>query len=106
MSLFFNEGDVVTVRRDLAPGRVYYMDGHSKFTDAVGSMRYSDSAVSQMVTYAGKKVTIHLAGPNVTKYHIREEAYNWTDEMFEEYINKDDADVDTSIDLLSVFSQW
>lgn len=72
---FFKPGDRVTVRRDLIRDRQYYM------SDLVTC----DSVVNTMMTMLGKTVTI--SGNTFGKYRIDECGYNWTDEMFEEFVN-------------------
>lgn len=71
---FFKPGDRVTVRSDLIQGDQYYMS----------DSQYCDSVVDGMMTMLGKTVTISDAS---WRYRIEECGYNWTDEMFEEYVN-------------------
>ena len=77
---FFKPGDRVTVRTDLKLWDVYFMDGH----------HISDSVNDTMMKMLGRTVTIDAMLSN-GKYGIAECAHNWTDEMFEEYINRNAA---------------
>lgn len=66
----FNVGDVVTVRSDLVTDQSYG----------------ADSFVEEMRCMLGKSVTIKEIYGN--KYKIKECGYNWTNEMFVEYVNE------------------
>lgn len=68
----YKPGDKVTVRKDLTAYRKYYME-HA---------RSGDTVMPKMLRLAGKEVTIEAVTP-VGKYQIKEDNYNWTDEMFE-----------------------
>jgi hypothetical protein len=68
----YKPGDKVTVRKDLTAYRKYYME-HA---------RSGDTVMPKMLRLAGKEVTIEAVTP-VGKYQIKEDDYNWTDEMFE-----------------------
>ena len=68
----YKPGDKVTVRKDLTAHRRYYME-HGDDSDVV---------VLEMLRLAGKEVTIK-AVTFAGKYQIKEDNYNWTDEMFE-----------------------
>ena len=81
---FFKPGDRVTVRTDLTEYHEYYMDGKI----------CPDNVNSTMLRMLGETVTICAVKSN-GKYGIAECAYNWTDEMFEEYINRNAAPLDT-----------
>ena len=65
-------GDRVTVRKDLVPGKRYFME--DKCT--------GDCVVDAMMPLAGKDVTIVSTFGG--KYRIRESVFCWTDEMFED----------------------
>ena len=81
---FFKPGDRVTVRTDLDQYGHYYMDGKI----------CPDSMNSTMLRMLGETVTI-CAVKGSGKYSIAECGYNWTDEMFEEYINRNAAPLET-----------
>lgn len=71
---FFKPGDIVTVRDDLERGVEYCMDGGDD----------SDYAVTPMLNFRGKCVTIKDC---LYKYSVDEVGWNWTDEMFQEYLD-------------------
>ena len=79
---FFKPGDRVTVRHDLIRYRQYYM------SDSITC----DSVVDDMMTMRGKIVTI--SGNTFGKYRINESGYNWTDDMFEEFANRNAEPLD------------
>lgn len=72
---FFHPGDVVTVRSDLERYKQYAMDDDRCILD---------SAVSEMLKLRGRCVTIRDC---TYKYSIYETDWNWTDEMFQEYLD-------------------
>ena len=79
---FFNVGDVITVRSDLDMYKRYGSDGDTERTCSV---------VHDMLRYAGKQFKIEYVyknGRGSWRYHIAGQTYVWTDEMFEEYINR------------------
>lgn len=81
---FFKPGDIVTVRADLCnidtdPQASYHMDKNGQ----------SDVAIEEMCAFRGKRVTISRISGG--KYRIQECGCNWTDEMFEEYLNRNDV---------------
>ena len=74
MSLKYKPGDKVLVREDLSYSKMYFMEDGETY----------DSVVEEMMSLAGKVVTINKAS---TKYTVLEckSRYNWTDEMFVGY---------------------
>ena len=77
---FFKPGDKVTVRKDLSNGCRYLMDDGQTINSAVG----------EMCKFAGKQVTIKYIKYN--QYAIHEMGCWWTDEMFEEYVQREQID--------------
>lgn len=100
---FFKIGDTVHVRRDLSEHSIYYMDGHHGETD----WSYCDSVASEMMCYAGSEVIISRYSRE--KYGISELSssepidFYWTDEMFQEYIERNDSCEVGSDDDISAF---
>ena len=79
---FFQVGDIVTVRRDLDLSTKYGSDGDTERTCNI---------LCDMLRYAGRQFTIEYVyknGYGRIRYHIGGQTYIWTDEMFEEYINR------------------
>lgn len=70
MAKKYKVGDKVRVRKDLKAGKIYYMERSS----------ININAVVDMCKLAGEIVTILTVG---SKYTIKEDLYEWTDEMFE-----------------------
>lgn len=82
---FFHKGDVVTVRQGLIPFKTYYM--HRDPSDPRDPEGWI--AVDGMKAYEGETLTISSA--HSYGYHCKEDIqWWWTDEMFEEYIHRDD----------------
>lgn len=81
---FFSVGDRVTVRSDLG-GKIYYMENGSGYV-----------TISEMLNFVGKKVTISDVFQN--GYRINEFPCFWTDEMFEEYVYRNDEPGDSAFD--------
>lgn len=80
---YFQAGDRVTVRHDImedegSPPYRYAMDNGLAYWDVTG----------WMVTQAGEPHIISSAHED--GYRLRDAACVWTDEMFEEYINRND----------------
>lgn len=71
----YKVGELVKVRKDLEQGKRYCMAHNPRIADYV---------TPNMMKFAGKYVTISRFSAFDEKYHIREDGYNWTDEMFEE----------------------
>ena len=99
---FFKIGDTAHVRCDLSDDLIYYMDGHHGTTDT----SYRDSVTSEMMRYAGSEVII--AQYSGAKYRISELSlepidFNWTDEMFQEYIERNEGCEVGSDDDISAF---
>lgn len=96
---FFKIGDTAHVRCDLSDDLIYYMDGHH----GEENTSYRDSVVSEMMGYAGTEVVISRYQGE--KYRISSLSgepinCNWTDEMFQEYIERNDCcDVGSDDDL-------
>lgn len=67
----YKVGDKVRVRSDLTNGKRYYMENSER----------GDIATNDMVSFAGKVVTIKDA--SMFGYHLEEDTWHWTDEMFE-----------------------
>lgn len=67
----YKSGDKVVIRRDLKLGVCYYME------DRVTS----DTVIEEMLRFAGKIVTIKEVFRK--KYFLKENNWNWTDEMFQ-----------------------
>lgn len=67
-------GDRVKVRKDLSEDKCYSMEHDKDIRDVV---------VDMMTKYAGKYVTIDSI-THWGKYRIKEDGFNWTDEMFED----------------------
>ena len=81
---YFNKGDIVHIRSDLADEGSYYMDGGD----------ICDIATENMVEYAGHEVTIAgFAGQEYREYTVKGPdglgEWCWTDEMFDEYIYRE-----------------
>ena len=85
---YFHVGDIVHVRRDLRPFERYHMDGDKMSNNIV---------MPEMARIAGDQVVIEGVVANglghyqykiepTDRYH---NGYCWTDEMFDEYINRE-----------------
>lgn len=85
---YFHVGDIVHVRRDLRPFDRYHMDGDKRNETIV---------MPEMARIAGDQVVIKgVVANSVGRYQYEIEptdryhnGYNWTDEMFDEYINRE-----------------
>ena len=96
---YFHDGDIVHVRSDLRAFQCYHMDGDKKNHQIV---------MPEMARIAGdqvviKHIVIGLQGKcqyeiePTNRYH---NGYHWTDEMFQEYIERhDNCDVGSDDDL-------
>lgn len=92
---YFKQGDTVTVRSDLTAGSRYFCDGEWD--------RSSCDATTDMARMAGEQVTIeevlHFDMSGVTRYYVKEDQYDyyWTDEMFDEYLNRNESEPDIEL---------
>ena len=86
----YKVGDKVKVREDLVGGKIYE----------------GQSAVSDMVEFKGKEVTIERTSCSGNdEYRIKELGYTWTNEMFEGLVDeevKSDFKVGSKIEVISI----
>jgi len=103
---FFNIGDVVTVRSDLAAGTCYRSE--DQIEDGIEATCF---CVQQMADIGGTRVTIKeiTTMQDTIRYKIDKRLdryYAWTAEMFEEFTNRGidagDFEPATSADFLSL----